>query len=106
MKTTCVSKTENGRARVQYPSQLKLAHYLNPALTGEWWADPHESTFAVSDVYFAEVAILAQICENTDTLFTVARGEPWRCEVSAERYRSLADALTASEKQRMGGNGR
>lgn len=75
------------------PSQLQLSHYLDPKLTGEWWSEPHASSFAVSDVYYAEVSIIYRLCTNGRRLLTLGKGEIFECDFDAAAYDALAKTL-------------
>ena len=75
------------------PGSLDFRLYDNPGRGDSWWQEPHSEHFAVSDVFFAEVAILSAICRNVERLFTVARGEPFECDFSRDGYRELSAAL-------------
>ena len=76
------------------PKALDLAWYRDPTLTGEWWGMDHKSTFAVSDVFFAEVAILTHVCANAgEALFAIERGETFVCDLDMRSYWELASAL-------------
>ena len=76
---------------------LDFAAYANPTLSGSWWPSPHESHFAVSDVFFAEVAILSRICLNMDALFTVGRADIFRCNLDRTRFFQLTALIANSE---------
>ena len=66
------------------PRDLDWGGYRDPSRTGSWWMEPHDRTFAVSDVYYVEVAILNRICTNSADLFRVTRGEVFTCEEDVE----------------------
>ena len=87
-----------GRPELRFahaPRDLDTRDLDDPTRRGGWWTEPHETHFAVSDVYFAEVIILSAICANSWRLFSVRRGEIFQCEWSESGYRDLVSALTA-----------
>ena len=59
----------------------------------QWWNEPHSEHYSVTDVFFGEVVLLSTLCRNSWQLFSVARGEPFVCDFSEARWRSLAAAL-------------
>ena len=75
------------------PGALDWNIWVDPGLSDSWWMEPHGETFAVSDVFFAEVGILHAICANTEQLFRVARGQGFRCDFTRHGYDSLVAAL-------------
>lgn len=75
------------------PGALDFAQYDDPSLGDSWWMEPHDSHFAVSDVYFAEVGILSAICTNAARLFATARGDTFECDFSRDGYLALQQAL-------------
>lgn len=79
------------------PRDLDVRDLDNPNRLQSWWAEPHESHYAVSDVYFAEVIILSMICTNKWRLFAVRRGENFECEWSEAGFHELALALSQTQ---------
>ena len=75
------------------PRDLDWGGYDDPSRTGSWWMEPHWNTFAVSDVFFAELAILNIICANSADLFAVGVGESFACEEDAEGFAPLRALL-------------
>lgn len=45
------------------------------------------------DIYFLEVCLYNQICENNEALFAVRRGEDFRCRFSRDRFNELERIL-------------
>ena len=78
------------------PRDLDVRDLADPARRNGWWTEPHESHYAVSDVYFAEIIIISTVCANSWRLFSVRRGESFECEWSESGWHELASALTAS----------
>ena len=65
-----------------------------PGIDGAaWWREPHERHYAVTDVFFAEVCVLATLCSNSWQLFTVRRGEDFTCEFEEKNWHVLASVL-------------
>ena len=60
-------------------------------------AEPHAEHFSVSDVYFAELAILYSVCENGDELWQVGEGHAFGCVWSKAGYARLIGALLGRE---------
>ena len=96
-------RRSSGRGQLHFataPRDLDWRVWDNPALGAAWWMDPHDRTFAVSDVYFAEVAILSTVCRNHGSsvgeLFGVGRGELFLCDLDRQRYRELAELLAGA----------
>lgn len=79
------------------PRDLDFAGYRDPSLTGSWWMEPHDWHFAVSDVYFVEIAILTTICRNADRIFEVGVGDVMTCDLDMAAYWRLADALRSGQ---------
>jgi hypothetical protein len=76
------------------PQGLDIRDMENPGrLRGQWWQEPHAVHYAVSDVYFAEVCILSELCRNSEEIFHVGRGERFVCDFQEGRYRALVQAL-------------
>ena len=75
------------------PKDLDLGEWADQGRTDTWWQEPHDSHFAVSDVFFAEVAILGWICSNANELFAVGRGEAFECTLDESRFRELQRTL-------------
>lgn len=75
------------------PKDLDFRVFEDPGRGKAWWMEPHEKHFAVSDVYFAEVAILQQICSNSPQLFTVEQGDVFVCNLDTAAFQALAHAL-------------
>ena len=61
------------------PRDLDTRDYEDPSRTGSWWLDPHDTHYAVSDVFFAEVCMLSSMCSNREELFTIGRGDDFTC---------------------------
>ena len=49
-------------------------------MTDGYWPQPHAEHFAASDVYFAQLAIIYQLCTNGAELFAVDSGGTFGCE--------------------------
>ena len=75
------------------PKHMNLGEYYHPEWSGEWWPEPHWENFALSDVFFAEIAILNAVCENSRDLFNVEVGETFECATSSHGFRVLRDTL-------------
>ena len=87
------------KAEARLTCQVREAHELAGSRVNDisWWPSPHESHFAVSDVFFAEVAILSRICLNVDALFTVGRADIFRCNLDRTRFFQLTALIANSE---------
>ena len=66
------------------PKDVDWNVWDDPARGDAWWPEPHESSFAVSDVFFVELALLNALCKNADELFRVEVGETFVCELVKE----------------------
>jgi hypothetical protein len=75
------------------PRDLDWAGYEDAGRTGSWWMEPHWQTFAVSDVFFAEVAMLNLLCANSQDLFGVGVGDTFTCDVDPEGLPELRRLL-------------
>jgi hypothetical protein len=75
------------------PRDLSWWGYEDPGSTGSWWMEPRGQTFAVSDVYYAEVAILNRLCGNAQSLFGVGRGATFECDEDADGLPELRRLL-------------
>ena len=71
------------------PKSLDTRDMQEPGRTGAYWPEPHGEHYAVSDVYFAEVCMLARICSNLWKLFTVGRGEMFYCDFERQGYDTM-----------------
>ena len=71
------------------PRDLDWEGYHDPSRTGSWWMEPHANTFAVSDVFYSEVAMLNIICANSQDLFGVAEGGVFNCAQDTDGYARL-----------------
>ena len=49
--------------------------------------------FATDDIYYLEVCLFHQMCENGDELFRLRAGEKWQCELSQKGYNELTSML-------------
>ena len=68
-----------------------------PGQAPPWWETPHETHFAVSDVYFAELAILSRICANGDAIFAIASSDQiFDCQFDGDQVERLARELLGS----------
>lgn len=76
------------------PKALDAAVYRDPSLSDEWWMEPHDQTFSVGDVFFAEVAIIHRVCANRERLLQLERGEIFECEFDQRGFDSLVASLT------------
>jgi len=47
------------------------------------------SGFANDDIYYLEVCLFAQVCENADEMFRVEQGNPFYCDFSATGLEEL-----------------
>ena len=74
------------------PRELNVRMFGDDALAESPFG---EGSFAVSDVYFAELAILYRICANRRQLLEVAAGELMTCELDEAAYWSLVGDLKA-----------
>ena len=75
------------------PRDLDWSGYDDPSRTGSWWMEPRWQTFAVSDVYYAEVAILNVLCLNSADLFSVGRGDVFMCDEARDGLAQLRSML-------------
>ena len=76
------------------PRDLDWEIYRNPARGPSWWMEPHATHFSVSDVFFAEVAILQTICTDGPSVLRVRRGERVHCDLgNGAGFFSLKHAL-------------
>ena len=57
------------------------------------WSAFSLPTFAASDVFYAQVAILNLVCENRAYLFQLDGGEAFQCRLDYERLEDLRVAL-------------
>ena len=56
--------------------------------------DPHCSRgYATDDIYFLEVCLFHQICDNGDQLFRLNAGEKFTCHLSGHRFQELKGML-------------
>ena len=78
------------------PKDLDTRDFADPSRTREYWQAPYDKTYAVSDVFFAEVCVLSRICVNTDQLFSLVIGEKFACEFDSGGYNALALMLRSS----------
>jgi hypothetical protein len=61
--------------------------------------------YATDDIFFLEVCLYNEICENAASLWEVGRGEDWRCDFSQKRFRQLqALLLTPAQTPKPGTN--
>ena len=61
--------------------------------------------YATDDIFFLEVCLYNEICENAASLWEVGRGEDWRCDFSQKRFRQLqALLLTPAQTPKPGSN--
>ena len=49
--------------------------------------------YATDDIFYLESCIFSEICTNGDTVFQLARGEPFVCQFSPEKFRELQKLL-------------
>ena len=77
------------------PSSLSLQGFENP--TEGCFSDPNgkcgPTTYAVSDVYVAEICVLSHICRNNEELFRMRVGEIFECEFEAAKFMGLRTLL-------------
>jgi hypothetical protein len=50
--------------------------------------------YTTDDIYYLEVCMFNQICENGAELFQLRAGAEWQCSFSPERFRELQDIIT------------
>ena len=58
-----------------------------------WLPAGGEFGYATDDVYYVEVCLFNEICENGAELFDLIDGEPFRCRFSEARLRALQHVL-------------
>ena len=76
------------------PKSLDLRLLNNPALAKHnWWPSPHDTTFAVTDVYYAETCLLAQICTNHWDLFSADVLQTFVCDLDPRRYYEVMETI-------------
>ena len=46
---------------------------------------PCNDGYATDDIFYLEICLYAQICANGKELFSLGRGQPWRCTLSRKR---------------------
>ena len=49
--------------------------------------------YAENDIYYLEVCVLNEVCENSDELWRIRAGDRWRCHLSQAKYRAMQEAL-------------
>ena len=49
--------------------------------------------YAESDIYYLEVCVVNEICSNRAQLFSLSRGQNFRCQFDAAGYKSMQQAL-------------
>ena len=53
-----------------------------------------EHTYAISDVYFAEVCVVSHVCRNRARLFSLEVGELFECDIDEGAFRELRELLS------------
>ena len=51
--------------------------------------------FATDDIYFLEVCVFNQLCENNEELWQLDAGTPWQCILSETAFNELQEMLIA-----------
>ena len=51
-------------------------------------------TYAISDVYFAEVCVVSHVCRNRARLFSLEVGELFECDIDEGAFRELRELLS------------
>ncbi|KAL1524411.1 hypothetical protein AB1Y20_019306 [Prymnesium parvum] len=49
--------------------------------------------YATDDIYYLEICMYNEICDNGDDIFKLSTGEPFQCELSERRFHQLKDVL-------------
>ena len=90
-----------GGKRVSFataPRELKLEWWMEPSThptfpCRDGWCDP--DGFTVGDVYFSEVAVVYKVCANRASLFALAAGDFFECQLDRAAFDQLASMLTS-----------
>ena len=94
------SQAVNGAIMFGYePRQLRPSHNSSRPLgqcrgwVPAWRPQGCAFGYATDDIFYLEVCLFAQICENGAELFHLSAGEEWTCKFSESGFYTLADML-------------
>ena len=72
------------------PRELNLDVFNNPQ---QCVGSSCQTSYAISDVYFAEVCVINHVCKNKAELFALDVGSPFQCEFDAHAFLQLQSFL-------------
>ena len=80
------------------PSSLSLYGFEHPS--EGCFSGPNgecgPKTYAVSDVYYAEICVLSSVCRNGEQLFRLSVGELFECDFDPAKFIGLRSLLRGS----------
>ena len=85
----------SGMAFAWPPNQLEPASGWRPigSCTGYHPKGCGAAGYASSDIYYLETCIFSSICHNRESLFRLAAGQTWQCELDERGFERLRDRV-------------